>query len=99
MQLFDNPKATLFVFIALAVFAVLHVLSIFLDEELAKILSYVNIGLHICAIFLFMWLNMSIFQTVLVYMMSIFVYTQINFVLYLISKRREAKSQEGGEEA
>lgn len=91
MQLFGGGRTLLLVLLILAVFTVLHLLAAFTRDKLSLILSFVNIGLHIVAIILFMMLKLSIAEATLAYLISLFIYTMIHFIPYLISSIKEGR--------
>ena len=84
--------------IVLAIFSVLHFLTVFMPEPVSWIAACNSIEAHIGAIIYFMWLRLTIYQAVLMFMASLFVYTMFNFIPFLIYKaaeKRKAK-KEGG---
>ena len=80
------------ILLVLAVFSVLHLLTVFMPEVISWITACLNIAAHVAAIAYFMWLRLTIYQAVLVFMASIFVYTAFNFIPYLIYKSVEKKN-------
>ena len=80
--------------IALAALSVLHLLKVFMPDVIGRITAYLNIAAHVIAIVYFMWLGLTIFQAVLVFMASLFVYTMLNFIPYLVY-RASLKKEEG----
>ena len=86
------------VLIVLGVISLLHLFTVFMPEIISRISAYLNILVHVAAIAYFMWLRLAIYQAVLVFMASLFVYTMLNFFPYLIYKAVEKKNaeREGG---
>lgn len=70
----------------------------YLPDIVGRIFAYLNIAVHVAAVAYFMWLRLAIYQAVLVFMASLFVYTMLNFIPYLIYKALEKKNakREGG---
>ena len=60
---------------------ILHIVTLFLRGNYAKILGFVNIVLHIFLLFPLLYIGAPIEETVLIYMISLFVYTASRFVL------------------
>ena len=88
-----NAKAVLFV---LAVFSLLHLLTVLLPAALDRAPAYLNILAHLLAILLFMKLQLTVYQAVLVFMASIFVYSLLNFIPYVFyraSLKREEREE------
>ena len=83
---FGTEKNTKAVLLALAVFSFLHILTVFLPAVVDRIPAYLNIVAHILAILLFMRLDLTIYQAVLVFMASLFIYSLVNFIPYLFYK-------------
>jgi len=71
MTVFENTAALI---IACAII-LLHIITCILESRISKILKYVNIALHIGLIFPMIFGGMPIDEAVLLYMISIFVYT------------------------
>ncbi len=71
---------------------------IYVPDIVGRISAYLNILVHVAAVAYFMWLRLAIYQAVLVFMASLFVYTMLNFIPYLIYKALEKKNakREGG---
>ena len=95
---FGSEKNTKTVLISLGVFALLHILTVFLPDFLGRITSYISVALHVLAIVLFMRLGLTIYQAVLIFMASLFIYSLLNFIPYAIyrallkrEERRENK--------
>ena len=84
--------------IVLGIFTFLHFLTVFMPEPVSWIAATNNIEAHIVAILYFMWLKLTIYQAVLVFMASIFIYTMLNFIPYLIYKAVEKKNKSADEE-
>ena len=90
MTIFTNP----WLLIALIAVCVLHILANFLPGILAKIVNYVNIGLHIASLGLLMWQRCNVDESLLFFMISIFVYTLVAFVYYEVSKCMKTGKEE-----
>ena len=90
MIIFKTPL----VLLALAVLIALHIVSHFVSEKLSKILTFVNIGLHVALLFLLMYKGFTIEEAVLAYMISLFAYT---LTAYLTYKLRDGKTKEEAE--
>ena len=88
MLLFSTP----IVLAALALILALHALVAVLPELASKILSYVNIGLHIVLIFPLIYYKFSFEEAVLVYMISLTFNTFLAFLRYRLSVRRRARN-------
>ena len=89
MVLFTTPS----ILVALILVSGLHIASSFTPGIVSKILNYVNIALHLASLVLLMWQKCEVDETLLFYIISIFVYTVIAFVRYEIGARR-AKREE-----
>lgn len=77
MSVFEAP-------LVLCVFCVmlaLHIVSCFTSELVSKILTYVNIALHISLLFLLIYFGFTIDKSVLMYMISVFVFVGSRFIL------------------
>ena len=97
MIIFKTPA----VLAILAVLIALHVVSLFVSEKIAKILTYVNIGLHILTLLPLLYFKFTIEDGVLVYMISLFAYTLASVIAYEKRKCAEdtAIREEKGDEA
>ena len=78
--------------IAASLILVIHICTSILKENIAKILSYVNLGLHIVIFFLLMLLKVSLEFLALVFMISLLVH----LVAALISYKLREKERDGG---
>ena len=102
IECFGSMETGRKILIVLAVFSALHFLTVFMPEVISWITACLNIATHVAAIAYFMWLRLTIYQAVLVFMASIFVYTAFNFIPFLIYKAVEKKNtqknanEEGG---
>ena len=87
--------------IALAVLIVLHAAAVILRGALGKVISYINILLHVAMLLPLSYYKIAIEEAVLVYLVSIFSYTLISTVHYGITVRRAAKTHDlcGGEDS
>ena len=92
IECFGSAETGKRILIVLAIFSVLHFLTVFMPEPASWIAAALNIVAHVRAIVYFMWLRLTIYQAVLVFMASIFVYTMFNFIPYLIYKSVEKKN-------
>ena len=63
------------VLVALGVCVILHVLSCLLRGRASRVLSYINIAMHIALVILSAFASLPIEEAVLVYLFSLFVYT------------------------
>ena len=93
---FGTEKTAKTVLLVLAVFSLLHILTVLLPNFLGRITAYLNILVHVLAILLFMKLQLTIYQAVLVFMASIFVYSLLNFIPYVFyraSLKREEREE------
>lgn len=71
------------------VIALLHSASAFLKRRIAKILSYVNISLHIPLVFLFLFSDVSLQTVALCFMSDLLLYLIVNLLALRIECRRE----------
>ena len=98
MFLFETPL----VLLALTLLIGLHVGILFMPDMIAKIMNYVNIGLHIAILPLMLTYRYTIEEGVLVYMISVFSYSLASYIKYTRSKKTELSSSErdpiGGED-
>ena len=80
--------------ISLAVMCILHAVCSFIPNEMiAKILTFVNIALHIALILPMVIAGFNISLAVLFYMISVFCYALCSYIRYAIDcrfKREEA---------
>ena len=94
MILFETPL----VLVTLLVLIGLHIGILFMPEVLAKIMTYVNIGLHIAILPLMLMYQYTIEEGVLVYMISVFSYTLASFIKYERSIKSALENADGEEE-
>ena len=66
----------------LAILIGLHIASLLVSEKVGKILTYVNIGLHILLLPLLLLQKFTIEEGVLCYMISVFAYTLASYIVY-----------------
>jgi len=85
------------VLLILALMCVLHWVSVYLKGIISKIAVYVNIALHILVMLPMLSRKFTIEEAVLVYMISVFVYTFMSFVHYKLSEK-DARVAKGSEE-
>ena len=69
----------------------LHVASAFFKCKIADILAYVNISLHIVAVFLLLLADVSLEAVALCFMSDLLIYILLNLSAMLREKRRENK--------
>ena len=81
-----------FIITALILIATLHIGSAITVGKISKILSYVNIGLHIAAILLFLIADFRLEATALFVMSSILFYLLTNIVYKYIKEHRREKN-------
>ena len=99
MIIFKTPV----ILLALAVLIGLHIASLLVSEKLGKMLTYVNIGLHILLLPLLLIQKFTIEEGVLVYMISIFAYTLASYIVYKkrssdnASPKENTPAQEGAD--
>ena len=75
----------------LLVIILLHTASAFFKCNIAKILAYVNISLHIAAIFLFLLADFSLDVVALCFMCDLLLYILINLLSDFLGQRRRGK--------
>ena len=92
MIIFKTPV----ILLALAVLIGLHIASLLVSEKLGKMLTYVNIGLHILLLPLLLIQKFTIEEGVLVYMISIFAYTLASYIVYKVSGGKGTPSTASG---
>ena len=92
MIIFKTPV----ILLMLALLIGLHIASLLVSEKLGKILTYVNIGLHILLLPLLLLQKFTIEEGVLTYMISIFAYTLASFIVY---KKRSSDNASQNENA
>ena len=80
MIIFKTPV----ILLMLALLIGLHIASLLASEKLGKILTYVNIGLHILLLPLLLIQKFTIEEGVLTYMISIFAYTLASYIVYKV---------------
>ena len=90
MIIFKTP----IILLMLALLIGLHIASLLVKEKLGKILTYVNIGLHILLLPLLLIQKFTIEEGVLVYMISIFAYTLASYIVYKVSEGKGTHTTE-----
>ena len=90
MIIFTTPM----LFAALIAMCAIHIAVSFLPSLIAKILNYVNLGLHIATLVLLMYYRADVDEALLLYMVSIFVYSVNAAVRYKIGSKRKNKEEE-----
>ena len=83
--------------ISLGVLCGMHIASRLATGILSKILAVVNICLHIVLLFVLMVENIPIEESVLCYMISVFVYTLTFFVTHTLFSKREGVKEENND--
>ena len=89
MIIFKTPV----ILLMLALLIGLHIASLLASEKLGKILTYVNIGLHILLLPLLLIQKFTIEEGVLTYMISIFAYTLASYIVYKVSGRTPSTTE------
>ena len=89
MQLFGGGTTLYITLAIIALFCSLHVLAFLSRAKAALAISFVNIALHILAIFAIMALRLTISEVALAYLFSLFIHTFIQFIPYLFGHKRE----------
>ncbi len=89
MILFSTPT----VLLALVLMSALHWTTIYLKGIIAKISICVNIALHILVMIPMLVNKFTIEEAVLVYMISVFVYTLMAFIRYKLDEKSEMPSK------
>ena len=84
MQVFESPL----VLCMICAMIILHIISYFTHGIVPKILTYVNIALHIALIYPLISYGFKIDESVLLYMISFFVFVLVRFVGVRIEERR-----------
>ena len=92
MMIFKTP----IILAMLAILIGLHIASLLISEKLGKILTFVNIGLHILLLPLLLLQKFTIEEGVLCYMISIFAYTLASYIVY--KKRSSLKTADDSAE-
>lgn len=80
--------------ISLGVICGMHIASRLTSGILSKILAIVNVCLHIAFIFVLMTEEIPIEESVLCYMISVFVYTLTSFAVHTHSMNRGSVKEE-----
>ena len=88
MIIFKTPV----ILLMLALLIGLHIASLLVSEKLGKILTYVNIGLHILLLPLLLIQKFTIEEGVLTYMISIFAYTLASYIVYKVREGEDTPS-------
>lgn len=87
MKFFTTPVVLIF----LCVLILLHAISVVTKGTIAKTTNYVNIILHIAMFVLMLNNKFDIDEAVLVYMISLFMYTFFAVTAYRVAQRRKRK--------
>ncbi len=78
-----------FLIVAFFIIILLHAASAFLKCSIAKLLNYVNMGLHIVVILMFLLAEVSLDAVALCFMSDLLVYVVLNILAVSSEKRRE----------
>ena len=89
MLLFSTPA----VLIPLLVLCALHVAVLFFDRRAARILTFVNIGAHVLLVIPLLFCGFEFSEAVLVYMISLTVYTLSWYAKYIAVKCATEKNR------
>ena len=89
-----NIFSVMFLVTLIAVF-IFHFLSVFMKENIAKIVIYANIALHIVMFFELLLIRVSLEMLAIIFMSSLLIYLLLSFIRYKKSLQKEV----GGEEA
>jgi hypothetical protein len=85
---------------ALIAMCAIHVITSVVPGIVAKILNYVNLVLHIATLYLLMYTGAKVNEALLLYMISMFIYSLVYFVRYEIVKLIAGRKENArGEEA
>ena len=85
---------------ALITMCAIHVITSIVPGIVAKILNYVNLVLHIVTLYLLMYAGAKVNEALLLYMISMFIYSLVSFVRYEIAKLIAGRKENArGEEA
>ncbi len=87
MKIFSAPAAL----VALGVCIILHVAAVCTPERASRILNYVNIGLHVVLVAVLAISGLTIEESVLAYLISLFVYTSASAIRYKLDAQRTAR--------
>ena len=87
MKIFSAPAALA----ALGVCIILHVAAVCIPERASRILNYVNIGLHVVLVAVLAISGLTIEESVLAYLISLFVYTSASAIRYKLDAQRKAR--------
>ena len=85
MIIFESPLSL----ILSALVCVLHVSGAFVGKLAARIINVVNIIIHIALICVFLYDGVPLDEAVLVFMLSVFVYTLTRFIIYEVRRRED----------
>lgn len=81
--------------ILLGTVVLIHIATQFVDGILAKILTFVNIALHIAIIIPLLLDSVPIEEALLVYMISIFSYTLFSYLNHIVAVKKEGREADG----
>ena len=85
MQLFSHTA----IIISLVALILIHVCTLFIkNAKLCTAISFVGIGLHVAVLPLLLYYKLSIEDSVLFYMISVFCYTLIHTLGFAYDKKR-----------
>lgn len=78
----------IFLYVLFGTILLIHVLSGLLNERIERVLTCVNITLHIPLLCLLLLRGVGVDLAVLLFMISVFAYTLVRFIKYEIEIRR-----------
>ena len=76
MALFHSIPAMCAIILIISI----HIISAFMKDNIAKILQFVNIGLHIALFLILILSDIPIDEAVLSYMISVFTYLLVGYI-------------------
>lgn len=86
------------VLVALAAIIAIHVIAALAGSFASRILTYINIVLHLLILIPLVLYKFKIEEAVLVYMISVFAYTLINYIKYRIFEGKTEDVSKTGDE-
>lgn len=84
MQLFTHIP----VILSLVLLILIHASAVFIKNKAGTVISFVGIGLHIAALPLLLYYKLSIEDSVLFYMISVFSYTLISVIYFYLGEKK-----------
>ena len=73
-----------------ALIALTHCASAFLKGALSRVMTKIGVALHLCAFLLLFFAGAELAVLVMCLMASVFIYTLLNYVSYLMNKKEDA---------